>query len=360
MKITLIINQYKRISGGNRALFEYANRLKKRGHLVRCFVLAKPIKLYRLDHWYRNFKRKVSVLSPDVIDWVGNKISIEILSVNDASLIPDADILVATAWQTAEFSASLPVSKGEKFYFIQHHESLWTKDKIKAQKTYQLPLKKMVISTWLKEIMKTDYKQEAEVLITPVNEKLFYKEINNEQTNYRVCTMHHDYDWKGYRDGIKAVKKVRAENCKIELVVFGEKHQDPTPLYNEAGFKFEYHYRPTGDTLRKIYSSCGTFLCSSWYEGLGMPAMEAMMCGAALVTTDTGGSRDYALNEETALVSTPKNPDMLAKNLIRILTDNPFRVGLAEKGYQKIINFSWDTNCEYLIKHFEDAINKVE
>ena len=88
--------------------------------------------------------------------------------------------------------------------------------------------------------------------------------------------------------------------------------------------------------------------------------MEAMMCGAALVTTDTGGSRDYALNEETALVSTPKKPDRLAKNLIRVLTDNSLRVGLAEMGYQKIKNFSWDTNCEHLIKYFEGSLNKKD
>ena len=357
MKITFLLNQYKRISGGNRALFEYANRLKRRGHSVRWFVLTKPIKLYRVDQWPKIFKRKVTVLSPDVIDWLDNKIPIEILSVNDASLIPDADILVATAWQTANFSASLPLSKGEKFYFIQHHESLWAKDKSKAQKTYHLPLKKIVISTWLKEILKTDYQQDAEALVTPVNEFTFYKEKNNDEINSRVCIMHHDYDWKGYKDAIKAVKKVRAENCEIELVVFGEKLKDPTPLYEEAGFTFEYHYRPTGEALRKIYSSCGTFLCSSWYEGLGMPAMEAMMCGAALVTTDTGGSWDYALNEETALVSPSKDPEALAKNLARILGDDSLRLKLAEMGYQKIRQFSWDTNCEYLVRCFENSIN---
>ena len=71
-----------------------------------------------------------------------------------------------------------------------------------------------------------------------------------------------------------------------------------------------------------------------------MPAMEAMMCGTALVTTDTGGSRDYALNEETALVSPIKNPEGLAKNLIRVLTNESLRLQLAEKGYQKIQQFS--------------------
>ena len=88
-----------------------------------------------------------------------------------------------------------------------------------------------------------------------------------------------------------------------------------------------------------------------------MPAMEAMMCGAALVTTDTGGSWDYALNEETALVSPSKDPEALAKNLARILGDDSLRLKIAEMGYQKIRQFSWDTNCEYLVRCFENSIN---
>ena len=353
MKITFLASQYARISGGNRALFEYANRLKKMGHSVRWFVLARPARWYRIDHWPRFFNKKVSVLSPDVIDWMDNKISIELLSINDKSLIPNADILLATAWQTADFSASFSDDKGKKFYFVQHHESLWTREKSKAEKTYYMPFRKIVISTWLKKILQEQYKQEADVLVTPVNNKVFFKSNKNKNAGIRVCMLHHDYDWKGYSDAIEAVKKVRAENCKIELVVFGEKIKDPTPLYEEAGFTFEYHYRPTGEALREIYSSCGTFLCSSWYEGLGMPAMEAMMCGTALVTTDTGGSWDYAINEETALVSPSKDPEALAKNLIRILGDDSLRLKLTETGYQKIRQFSWDTNCAHLIKCFE-------
>jgi len=295
-------------------------------------------------------------LSPDVIDWMDNQVSIELLSINDESLIPESDILLSTAWQTADFSASFPDSKGEKFYFVQHHESLWTRDKSKAQQTYHLPFRKMVISTWLKDILKEQYHQEVEALVTPVNQDVFFREEKNEAAASRVCMLHHDYDWKGYKDAVEVIKKVRSENCKVELVVFGEKLQDPTPLYEEAGFTFEYHYRPTGEALRKIYSSCGTFLCSSWYEGLGMPAMEAMMCGTALVTTDTGGSRDYALNEETALVSPPKNPEALAENLIRILTDESLRLRLTENGYQKIKQFSWDSNCEHLVNCFENSL----
>jgi glycosyltransferase involved in cell wall biosynthesis len=50
-----------------------------------------------------------------------------------------------------------------------------------------------------------------------------------------------------------------------------------------------------------------------------MPGLEAMACGAALATTDTKGSRDYAFDEKTALVSPPRQPEVLAANILRLL-----------------------------------------
>ena len=358
MKITFILSQYNRISGGNRALFEYANRLQGMGNEVKIFVLAKPARWYRIDHWQRIITKTVAEIPPGSIDWLENKIPINVLSYNDERLIPDSDIIVATAWQTADFVNRFPDGKGKKFYFVQHHESLWTREKTKAQNTYYMPLKKLVISTWLKEILLEKYSQEAEVLVTPVSEKSFFREEGSRGNASRVCILHHDYDWKGYKDAMDAVKILRSRNCKIDPVVFGEKLQDPSPLYEDAGFKFEYHYRPTGETLRRLYSSCGTYLCSSWYEGLGMPSMEAMACGGALVTTDTGGSRDYAVDGGTALVSPPKQPEQLADNLARVLSDEVLRSKLADKGYQRIKEFSWEANSAKLEKQFKESLDE--
>ena len=356
MRITFIVGQYNRISGGNRALFEYANRLQAMGNEVNWYVLAKPARWYRIDHWQRIINKKVALLPPETIDWLENRVPIRVLSYNDVRLIPDSDILLATAWQTADFGNHCPDVKGRKFYFVQHHESLWAREKNKAQKTYHMPFKKLVISTWLKEILLEKYQQEAEVLITPVNENTFYREEIDLDNTSRVCFLHHDYDWKGYKDAMKAVKIIRSHNCKIDPVVFGEKLEDPSPLYEDAGFKFEYHYRPTGETLRRIYASCGTYLCASWYEGLGMPSMEAMACGTVLVTTDTGGSRDYAVDGKTALVSQSRHPEQLANNLARVLSDEVLRNGLVENGCQKIREFSWEANSLRLEKLFKESL----
>ncbi|PIQ96308.1 MAG: hypothetical protein COV67_10260 [Nitrospinae bacterium CG11_big_fil_rev_8_21_14_0_20_56_8] len=351
-----MVNQFIRISGGNRGLFEYANRLSVLGHEVRWFVMPPRIKWYRMDKKWAAWSKGVEVFPPSTVDWMENRIPIEILQMARPGLLPEADVFVATAWQTAQFAARLAPGAGQKFYFVQHHESIWVRDRSQADSTYRLPYRIIVISTWLKDLMKTQYNQDAQVLVTPVNRDVFYPEGRARLTPLRVCMLHHDYDWKGYRDGIRAVQTAREAGTEVELVVFGEKLEDPAPLFRDAGFEFEYHYRPTKDHLRRVYSSSDVYLCPSWYEGLGMPAMEAMACGAALVTTDTGGCRDYALHEETALVSPPRDPKALSLNLLRILRDEPLRLRLAERGTAKVLEFDWDANCRQLAEIFQEAV----
>jgi len=356
MKISFMVNQYARISGGNRLLFEYANRLKKADQEVRWFVLAKHIKWYRLDKRIMACVQGVTIIPPEVIDWVDNTIPIEILPANHPKYIPDADILVATAWQTAEFVAKLSAVKGVPFYFILHYESLWARYKSRAVKTYDLPMKKLVLSSWLKGMLKEKHGQTADVIVTPVNQDMFFCEEKKWNSTRRICMLHHDYNWKGYEDGIKAVKEVIAQGHDLELVVFGEKLKDPQPLFDSAGFDFEYHYRPTRERLRKIYCSCDIFLCPSWYEGLGMPAMEAMACRCSLVTTDTGGCLDYAIDKQTALVSAPRDVTGLSRNLIRLLEDEALLKSLSEDGYRKISEFNWEENCDRLICLFNESL----
>lgn len=355
MRITFLL-PHVRLSGGVKAMLEYANRLYAEEHEVHIILPAQGHKWHRLDKTLRSLGKKPTLLNPESVDWFDNLIPIKVLPRNHAAFIPEADILIATAWQTAEFAANLPPQTGGKFYFIQHYESLWTRDKEKAERTYRLPFQQIVISTWLKEIMREKYRQEAKVLVTPVDRNLFFCEDKKWNSPPRVCLMHHDYDWKGYQDGIAAIKKVKSKNKNVELVVFGEKMKEPKSLFEEAGFEFEYHYRPTGDRLREIYSSSDIYLCPSWYEGLGMPAMEAMACRCALVTTDTGGSRDYAFEKETALVSPPQNVDRLADNLTALLDDANLLQQLSENGHRLILKFDWAKNCQQLLDWFEYSI----
>ena len=74
-----------------------------------------------------------------------------------------------------------------------------------------------------------------------------------------------------------------------------------------------------------------------------------MACKCALVTTDNGGSRDFAIHKKTALVSPPKDPGALGENLKRLLSDEELLKRLAQNGYEYIKQFTW-----------ERAVNQME
>ena len=338
-------------------LLEYANRLQKEGHEVRVFMPSKELKWYQLSDRWKMRKRGLQTLSPQTVDWMDNVLTIEIFPEPGERYLPDSDILVASAWQTAEFAAELPPEKGVLFYFIQHYESLWARHKSQAKKTYDLPCRKLVVSNWIKNNLVEKHGQNSEVLVNPVDRDMFFCDEKKWNSTRRICMLHHDYDWKGYAEGIEAIKGVVAQGRDLQLVVFGEKLKDPQSLFDAAGFYFEYHYRPVRERLRKIYTSCDIFLCPSWYEGFGLTGMEAMACRCSLVTTDTGGCLEYAIDGQTALVSPPRDINALSQNLIRLLDDDVLLKALSENGYRKAHEFNWKENCDRLVYLFKKSLN---
>ena len=311
-----------------RAILTYADRLAARGHAVTLVVPARS----RLRAAWRNARGA----GPD---WVaGFRPRVRWVPRWDAAALPDADVTLATAWQSAPVVAAAPARCGAKFYLIQHYESLYHGEPDVVDATYRLPLRRIVISTWLADVMRERFGADSEMLVTPVDRTLFRRvDVQPSTPRPRVLMLHHDYAWKGVADGLEAVRRVRAQGPTLTLVGFGVKApREPLP-YDE------FHANPPQDALAALYSGCEIYLCPSWDEGLGMPPMEAMACGAALVTYDNGGSRDYAHDGETALVARRRDVDDLAACLSRMATDAALRVRLASAGQVYVTKtFDWD------------------
>jgi glycosyltransferase involved in cell wall biosynthesis len=285
--------------------------------------------------------------------WIEFAADIKYVPSYDEKYIPDADIVVATAWQTATYVNEYSLNKGKKLYLIMHYETLYHayNNEEKAYETYKYPLKKIVISSWLKKIMKRKFNSAAELIVTPVDFNQFYPTSNKYNNNKTICMLHHTYDWKGISDGIQAFETAKKKYPNIQLVMFGAHEKN-------INIDCEYYFRATGDKLRKIYNSCDIFLCPSWREGLGMPSMEAMACKCALVTTDNGGCRDYAIHEKTALISPPKDPKQLAENLMRLLDDEELLKKIAQNGYEHITTFTWDKAVDKMEKVFLKSLQE--
>ncbi len=335
MKITFL-TPHIRISGGVKIILGYSDRLAKRGHQVTVICPQPGIAKRKIGGVPIVYpERAIMNLLRYKPDWIDVTANIRYVSSYDERYIPRADVVVATAWQTAPYVKDYSLKKGEKFYLIQHYESLFHGEKERVDETYLYPMRKIVVSSWLREILKEKFNTNSEVIVNPVDLDVFYSTRNDCNKNKKICMLYHTNKWKGISNGIKAFEIAKKKSPTIELVMFGA-HKET------INYECEYHHKPTGDELRKIYNSCDVFLCPSWREGFGLPSAEAMACKCALVTTDNGGCRDYAIHEKTALVSPPTNPEALAKNLIMLLEDEKLLATIAQNGHEHIKTFTWD------------------
>ena len=328
LRITFLC-PHLRIAGGVRAILTYADRLAARGHDVEVVVPAGGVARAAWRQWRGAGPAWMPRMRARVrwVDaWRGDDLR-------------DGDAVVATAWPSAPAVAEAPARCGGKCYLVQHYESLYHGEPATVDATYRLPLHQIVISTWLGDIMRECFASEAEVLVTPVDPDLFHRErVDVKTSRPRVLMLQHDYAWKGVAEGLAAVRRARGRVPSLVLVGFGVRPPRRGERYDE------FHANPPQATLAALYSGCDIYLCPSWDEGLGMPSMEAMACGTALVTFDNGGSRDYARDEETALVAPRRDVDGLAQKLARAAGDGALRARIAAAGSAFVTTaFAWET-----------------
>ena len=327
MRVTWLA-PHVRIAGGVRAILAYADRLAGRGHDVSVVVPAGG----RWRAWRRSRSDARPAWMPDLrarVVWTPSW---------DARYLPDGDAIVATAWQSAPAVAAAPPRCGRKLYLIQHYESLYHGDPARVDATYRLPLRQIAISTWLAGIMRERFGSTADVLVTPVDPALFHPvPAEPDDGRLRVLMLHHEYAWKGVADGLEAVAAARAAHPALRLVGFGVKPPREALPYEE------FFADLPQERLAWLYGRCPIYLCPSWDEGLGMPPMEAMACGAALCTYDNGGCRDYAIDAVTALVTPRRDVGALGAALARLAGDRELRGRLARDGQEWIrTRFDWD------------------
>lgn len=330
--------------GGFKVVYEYANRLTERGHTITVVHTAQPDKTAAVNEQLKKGVRFVQRHLDKSYrpDWFRLRPEVSLLwrATPAARRLPDADAVVATAWQTAEWVADYPLTKGRKFYLIQHYET-WSGPKERVDATFGLGLRNLVIAHWLQELVKA---QGADAAYVPNGLDFGAFGIDTPPESRATRAMfYHGADWKGSADGVKALEAVKTQLPELQATLFG------APAAPEAlPAWIRYEQTPTPAELRALYNESAVFLATSWTEGWGLPGCEALMCGCALAATDVGGHREYAVDGQTALLSPPKDPAALAQNVLKLLRDKALRLQLAEQGHAYVQRFTWERAVERL------------
>ncbi|HBE73253.1 MAG TPA: hypothetical protein DDW31_04060 [candidate division Zixibacteria bacterium] len=114
--------------------------------------------------------------------------------------------------------------------------------------------------------------------------------------------------------------------------------------------------RPQNDTeLAGLLQQADIFLSTSLWEGFGLPALEAMACGCAVVTSRNGGCDEYAVHGRNCLTYPPGDPAALAGHVQNLLGDSALRSRLAAEGVRTARRFSWEASAGRLLEILEGA-----
>lgn len=314
MKIAFILPSLKP-AGGVRVVYEFANRLQRRGQDVR-------------------------IACTDDKETDQNWFPLNVPIISRASLIKQAsqiDLAIATGWQTAPLCLSLPAKA--RVYFVQMFETLFyrgRRQQFDAYATYQWPFDGFItVSKWLQQMLHDEFQQESVIAHNVVNKEMFYPDPHFPKTDERVRVLiegPHAF-YKGVNDAYGAVAGLPVE-------VWSLSQEAPLHPVNRA------FMLPSQETIRHIYSSCDILIKTSWYEGRPLPHIEAMACGCALISSNMYATDDL-IDGYNALIVPPRNVAATRAALIRLIEDEALRKRLVQGGLETVQRQDWDhSTCQ--------------
>ncbi|HKQ52816.1 MAG TPA: glycosyltransferase family 1 protein, partial [Pyrinomonadaceae bacterium] len=152
---------------------------------------------------------------------------------------------------------------------------------------------------------------------------------------------------------------IRATSLRPQLVIAGKEGWLTGELFSylkSAGIRGRVRFTGyvSDDDLRALYSSCRAFVYPSLYEGFGLPPLEAMACGAAVIT-----SRVPAITEtvgEAARLVAPTDYRELAQAIIRLFEDAGERACLSSAGLARVARFSWEKTAASTVQVYREVL----
>lgn len=358
MRITFLA-PYADLGGGIRVLAIHADRLRRRGHEV--LVISQPLRppplrkqvrsFLRGKGWFRQPPPEESHL--DHVD-VPHRRMPRWKPITDED-VPDADVVVATWWETAEWVARLSPRKGAKAYLVQGHEVFDYLPRERSAATYRLPLHKIVVSSWLARIMRDLYGDDDVSLVpNAVDHRQFFAAPRDRQPVPTAGFIYSGIPIKGCATTFDALARVRRELPALRLVSFG--HDEPTrDLPLPAGT--EYLRSPPQERIREIYSRCDVWVSGSTSEGFSLPIAEAMACRCPVVSTEVGAALDLVTEGVTGHVVPVGDAAAMADRVLRILRlpPAPWRA-MSDAAADAARRHDWDAATTLLERALEKAI----
>lgn len=275
----------------------------------------------------------------------------------------DVDVAIANAFMTAysvRFSKLIGRTK-RGLYFAQHYEPVafgeygqgpaWLKllkTKI-AARSYRLGLECVTNSTWTSKMIREQSKLDSTVAPLGVDIKIFHPmgpvELKRERPPC-IMTIGNANPVKRFDLFANTLKLLQTNmNCSAIVAT-----HDPS-LSKPVGTSVDFVFPKNDLELAALYNKASVFLSTSAWEGFGLPLLEAMACGTLIVTTDSGGIRDFCKDDFNCRIVESARAEDLAQAIMEVHANPDLEARLVQNGVETARQWPW----ERLIDSF-DAI----
>lgn len=326
------------VCGGSKIILEHANKLSNRGH-------------------------KITLISHDTRpDWFPLEKKVQFIQVPWEEILceqipKETDVIVATYWR--EIYECVEQRIAPVVYFEQGDFHLFDLEKL-DKRTYDYINKQLktinfiyTVSSFAKKKLHEIYDVDATVIPNAVDDKVFYYKPHKENAIPNITIIgSEEAKFKRIQNIIDALNIIKQNGYKFNLnwitPTEPKKNKDLKPIINPPQIVI-------GNTLRKT----DIYICASMYESFCLPVLEAMTCGAAIITTDNGGNMDFIKPNKNALIIEKDNINDIVQKVEKILNSKELKNSLVKNGVEESAQFSWTTTINKVEEYYQEIANYV-
>ncbi len=225
------------------------------------------------------------------------------------------------------------------------------------EKVYCLPTVKIAISQAIKDVIENTYGVPCYLVPNGVDQKVF-----------RPPAIRHDFQGtlrllsigeitgalKRIEDAIEAARILKDKGIPIEFTRVSLSPFNKAEL--RSGLVDRFVVGLDENQMAKLYQNSHILIATSFRNGFGLPAIEAMSCGVPSILIVIGGYNSLSFPKEFAYFVPPHSPEAISKGVLKIREDHAFRERIIKNGFEVAKRFTLENMGETLEGTFLDLL----
>lgn len=319
--------------GAQRMLTELANRLAVIGHEVVVLMPSNGIVEYEM--------KCPIITAPRTM-----------LTEDD---FPYSDVIISNYYTTVPIAERASrQGKGLHLRLALCYEPAFLPDNTRSFSSYHITRNLLVLSRWQQEIIRINHGIKGRIVPVGVGSNFRNMHVRDAPGRPLVISAimrRPEGGFSGHREQdylleqLDMVKDLHPE-VSIYMIIPPAEYAASMSLQKRLdGGRYQVRTPGNDEELAYHYNESDIFVSSSTHDTGSLPGLEAMRCGAALVTVYSGGNREYGLHRQNCLMSY-RYENRLAVDIDTLINDKELRQRLAARGEEDSRRFTWERSAE--------------